>query len=176
MNTMKPMPSRPRCRRLLAVGSVLLAFGPLGPAFGEESHEHHDHAHPAKIAGPNGGRVITSVEPHLELLVTNQRKIELRAVNDEGEVLPLAEQQVRVIGGDRAQPTRLSFTREEGVLVSDGVLPAGEKLPLVVRIRPAEGAQEVIERFTLNLADCPGCDFLEYACVCDHASHEGHDH
>ena len=38
-------------------------------------------------------------------------------------------------------------------------------------------AAPVREKFNLNLADCPTCDFKEYACVCEHAHEEDdHDH
>ena len=38
-------------------------------------HEGHDHA--KKVAGPNGGKVIMNVEPHFELFVTRERKIQI---------------------------------------------------------------------------------------------------
>ena len=34
-----------------------------------------EHDHEKKIAGPNGGRIITSVEPHVEFLVTKDSKV-----------------------------------------------------------------------------------------------------
>jgi len=37
---------------------------------------------------------------------------------------------------------------------------------------PKEGEKAVSSKFTLNLAKCPTCEHLEYACTCDH----GHDH
>ena len=52
----------------------------------------------------------------------------------------------------------------------------GNNLPVIVQIKSKPDAKTVIEKFTLNLSDCPGCDYLEYACTCDHGDHEGHDH
>lgn len=133
------------------------------PAAAEEGH---DHAH--KIAGPNGGRVITSVEPHLEFFVTKERKVKITAVDDEGKAIDLGEQSVRLTGGSRSNPTRMTFEKDGNSLVSDKAFPEGNHLPVILQITPAPDAKAVIERFNLNLDDCPGCEHLEYACTCDH--------
>ena len=141
-----------------------------GPAIAAPDHD-HDH----KIAGPNGGRVITSVEPHLEFFVTEDRKVRITAVNDEGKAVDLGEQSIRLTGGSRANPTRLGFTKDGNTLISDKALPEGNNLPVVLQIKPSADAKSVIEKFNLNLNECPGCDHLEYACTCDHG-HDDHDH
>ena len=41
-------------------------------------------------------------------------------------------------------------------------------LPVIVQIKAKPDAKSVVERFVLNLSDCPGCKYLEYACTCDH--------
>ena len=172
--------------------ATLVATVSLGFAFqsyAEEKHDHkdhegHDHAehgeHAKKIAGPNGGRVLTGVEPHLEFFLTKDRKVKITAVDDAGKAVPLGEQTVTVTGGSRANPTRMSFTKDGESLVSDKAFPEGNMLPVVVQIKAKPDAKSVIEKFTLNLSDCPGCDYLEYACTCDHGEdekgHEGHDH
>ena len=59
------------------------------PVIAEEDHGHDDHkghAHEKKIAGPNGGRVLTKVEPHLEFFVTKDHKIQITAVDDKGRL------------------------------------------------------------------------------------------
>lgn len=170
---------------ILASVSLGFAF----PSFAEEKHDHkdhegHDHAeheghdHAKKIAGPNGGRVLTGVEPHLEFFFTKDRKVKITAVDDEGKAIPLGEQSVTVTGGSRANPTRMTFKKDGESLVSDKAFPEGNNLPVVVQIKAKPDAKSVIEKFTLNLSDCPGCDYLEYACTCDHGGddHEGHDH
>lgn len=139
------------------VAAVVLAV----PAVAEEAHEH-------KIAGPNGGRVITSVEPHLEFLVTKEGKVRITAVDDDGKAVELGDQSVRLMGGSRANPTRMSFSKEGESLVSDKAFPEGNHLPVVLQIKAAPDAKTVIEKFNLNLDDCPGCEHLEYACTCDH--------
>lgn len=176
------------------VASVSLGFA--FQSFAEEEHDHgdhegHDHAeheghdhgdddHAKKVAGPNGGRVLTGVEPHLEFFVTKDRKVKVTAVDDDGKAVKMEEQSVSVIGGSRSNPTRMSFTKEGDSLVSDKAFPEGNNLPVVVQIKAKPDAKTVIEKFSLNLSDCPSCDYLEYACTCDHGGeeddHEGHDH
>ncbi len=130
--------------------------------------------HAAK-AGPNGGRLIMSVEPHLEFLVTDDRKVKITAVDEDDNLVPLGDQNITVIAGDRTNPTRLAFAKSGKFLVSDNALPEGNDFPLVISIKGA-GADPVLEKFNLNLSDCPTCDYKEYACICDHDEDEDHAH
>lgn len=133
----------------------------------EKKKHDHDHDHAAK-AGPTGGRLITKVEPHAEFFVTRDNKIEIRFVDDDNKVLAPAGQTVSVIMGDRSKPTKLAFAKQGDKLVSDQTIPAGDLLPTVVQIKAGADGKTVTERFNLNLADCPTCDYREYACICDH--------
>ncbi|MAS95040.1 MAG: hypothetical protein CMO55_17730 [Verrucomicrobiales bacterium] len=143
----------------------------------DHKHEEHDHDHHEAIAGPNGGKVIQEVEPHLEFFVTEDRKVQITALGEDGKAIPIAEQSVRVTGGDRSNPTRMSFEKKGDVLVSDTAFPEGNDFPVVVQIKTAPDAKTAMEKFNLNLNDCPTCDYKEYACTCDHGDdHEGHDH
>jgi hypothetical protein len=175
---------------LLTLTSMLTAaaVAGLGVAYAEEEkghdHDHaehahakegagHDddhagHAHAKKIAGPNGGRVITAVEPHLEFLVTKDRKVRITALDDDNKPAKIAEQTVKLTGGSRANPTRMTFEKDGDVLVSDIAFPAGNNLPVVLQIKTSADAKSVIAKFSLNLNDCPGCEYKEYACTCDH--------
>lgn len=177
--------------------TAALAFALAGPAFAEEKHDEHkghDHAehkeggkddhneqdhgdHAKKIAGPNGGRVITAIEPHLEFFVTKDRKVKITAVDDEGKAVALGEQSVTVTGGSRTSPTKMSFTKDGESLISDKAFPEGNNLPVIVQIKATPDAKTVIEKFTLNLSDCPSCEHAEYACTCAHGGEgKGHDH
>ncbi|MDQ8190232.1 hypothetical protein [Roseibacillus persicicus] len=144
-----------------------------------DDHEGHDHG---KLAGPNGGRILTDTEPHLEFFVTKDRKVKITVVDDHGKALPLGKQSVDVIAGDRKNPIVMKFTKEGDSLVSDKAFPEGNDFPVVVSIKTTPDAKKVRSKFNLNLADCPSCDYLEYACTCAHGEeegedgHEGHDH
>jgi hypothetical protein len=137
-----------------------------------------------KIKAPNGGRIIDAVEPHAEFLITAEKKVEIRFLDDAGKVVAPAAQTVTVIMGERANPTKLAFTKDGDKLVSDKAIPEGKELPVVIQIKTSPEAKSVTEKFNLNLAKCPTCSNAEYACTCAHGGdeeskekgHEGHGH
>ena len=133
-----------------------------------------------KIKAPNGGRILDSVKPNAEFLITKDKKIEIRFLDDAGKVMAPAAQSVTVTMGDRANPTKLAFAKDGDKLVSDKVIPNGKELPVVVQIKTTPDAKSATAKFSLNLAKCPTCEHLEYACTCAHggdeSGHEGHKH
>ena len=148
---------------------VLAACALILPASGADKDKHHDHE--SKV-GPTNGRLITSVEPRVEFLVTADRRIELRFVDSADKVVAPGEQEVTVTLGERAKPTRLTFSKEGDKLVSSGTIPEGNDYPTVVQIRAKAGAKPVNEKFNLNLTKCPTCANSEYNCKCDHHADE----
>ena len=142
---------------------------------GHDHGEHEGHDHHEKQAGPNGGRVITSVEPHLEFFAMKDGKIQISFLNDENNVIAPVSQEVSVIGGDRSSPTRLKFEKKGNVLISDKALPSENNLPIILQIKVTPELQTIREKFNLNLTDCPTCVYKEYACTCDHSG-DNHDH
>jgi hypothetical protein len=146
----------------------------------DHDHDHGDHSHSAdyvpadgekaakKAAGPNGGRVVTSVEPAVEFLVTEDRKVRLTFLDAALKPIPAATQSASLIAGDRSAPVRLAFAKDGDTLLSDGTLPDGEDYPTVLQIKVDENAAPVLEKFNLDLSGCPTCEYKEYACVCDH--------
>ncbi len=125
-------------------------------------------AHEKAVGGPNGGRLLTALEPHAEFLVLPDRKVQITFLDADDKPAPPAAQIVTVTTGSRLAPTTLAFLKVGDVLVSTNPVPAGDNLPVVVQIKPSPDAQTVVERFNLNLALCPDCNRGEYACVCDH--------
>ncbi len=124
--------------------------------------------HDSKVAGPNGGRVVTEVEPHAEFLVLEDRRVQLTFLDEETNPIPVADQTAKVIAGDRSNPTELTFTKTDDTLVSDAPLPEGKAIPAVLQIQTTPESKTITERITVNLAQCPTCDYAEYACTCDH--------
>ncbi len=153
---------------LAAAGVATAAPDPSG----EKDDHDHPHEHGKKAAGPNGGRVITSVKPYLEFFVTKDRKVRITAVDDHNKAIALTGQSVKVIGGSRSNPTRMHFKKVDETLVSDIAFPKGNDFPVVVRIKTSPDAKTVLEKFHINLDKCPECKLDEYACICDH----GHEH
>lgn len=133
-------------------------------SFAADKHEHEA----KKEAGPNGGRVITSVEPHLEFFVTKDRKVEITALTDGLKASKMGGQVIAVIAGQRAKPTKMEFKNEDGKLVSSNVLPEGNDFPVSVSIKSSAPTKAVYEKFNLNLEKCPTCKLPEYACICGH--------
>ena len=139
----------------------------LALAFTASAADKHDHQHGK--AGPNGGKLITEVEPHAEFLVNKDKKIEIRFVDEANKVVAPAEQVVTVTMGDRSAPTKLAFIKDGDKLVSDKTIPDGNELPTVVQIKAKAGDKAATAKFNLNLSTCPECKQPEYACTCDHA-------
>lgn len=143
--------------------------------FSAVAEEEHDHDHAEKVAGPNGGRIITSVEPHVEFLVTKDRKIQLTFLDEKNKAKTVAAASLKLTGGKRTAPTRMKFSQNGASYISDKALPEGNMIPVVLQIKVDKKAKRVTEKFDVNLSDCPSCDYLEYACTCDH-DHDDHDH
>ena len=152
---------------------LTLAIAALGLAFTVNAAEKddHDHEHETK-AGPTGGKLITEVEPHVEFFVNKDKMVEIRFIDDDMKVVAPGEQVISVTLGDRSAPTKLSFTKEGNMLISDKAIPEGENLPTVVQIKTTPDAKAVTEKFNLNLEQCPTCKNQEYACTCAHGEEE----
>lgn len=139
----------------------------------EDEHAHEDaHAHDddseKKEGGPNGGRIITSVNPRFEFLINDDRTLQLTFLDDESRSIAPNEQIITLIGGDRANPTRIAFVPKGKSLVSSQALPEGGSVPVVLQIKTDPKASIIREKFNVNLSECPTCDYQEYACVCGH--------
>ena len=145
---------------------LTLALTLTANAADKEKHD-HDHEHSAK-AGPTGGKLLTKVEPHVEFFVNKDKKVEIRFIDDDMKIVAPGDQSISVILGDRSAPTKLSFTKEGNMLISDKAIPEGNNHPTVVQIREKEGAKPMTEKFNLNLDQCPSCSNKEYACTCAH--------
>ncbi len=100
--------------------------------------------------------------------MTPERKIQITFIDDEGNALPLENPTVSAISGDRSSPTRMTFEKRGGSLVSDKPLPEGDAVPIILQIRTTPGANNITEKFNVDLENCPTCEHREYACVCEH--------
>jgi hypothetical protein len=126
------------------------------------------HNEKKKVAGPNGGRIITTVEPNAEFFVTPDRKVQVTFLGKDRKAIAPAGQSVTVTAGERMSPTTLTFTKSGNTLVSNSSLPAGAEVPTVVQIKTTPSAKAVTEKFNVDLAKCGECKLAEYACICGH--------
>jgi len=148
-------------KNLFIAASAILAIA--GGALAGPGHDH------TKVeAGPNGGRLITSVDPHAEFLVLPDRKVKITFVGGDGRVIAPTDQVVTVTTGDRSAPVKLAFVKEGDALISDATIPEGNMLPTIIQIKSSPTAKAEITKFNLNLSNCPGCQKAEYACTCAH--------
>lgn len=140
-----------------------------------DSHKEHNHSK-AK-AGPNGGRLISTIEPHFEFFLTKERFVQITFLDEKNQAIPFKQQTVSLIGGDRQNPVRLRFKKKGGILISTEALPEINNLPIILSVKPDKASKTVREKFYLNLSQCPTCDYKEYACVCLHGKekHGKHD-
>jgi len=157
-----------RSLTILAI-SLCSLCGALTAQAQAEAEQGHDHAeHSEKKAGPNGGRLISTVEPHAEFFLTADRFVQITFINEEGKAIAPEKQVVSLVGGDRSDPIKRSFAPVDGVLRSAEPLPEQANMPIVLSIKTAPDAKIVREKFYLNESECGGCDFQEYACICGH--------
>ncbi|MCF6313385.1 MAG: hypothetical protein L3J39_13130 [Verrucomicrobiales bacterium] len=158
-------------KKLLTITTIIasvISFSAFAPALQADEKDKPDHSHEKKIAGPNGGLLITSVTPHLEFFVTKERKVQITAVDDHNKVVPIADQSVKVTGGSRSKPTRMEFEKKGGVLLSNNTFPEGKKLPVVLQIKVTPDSKTITKKFYLDQGKCPECELEEYACICEH--------
>eukprot|EP01034_Spumella_vulgaris_P010384 gene10384-13176_t len=120
------------------------------------------------VAGPKGGRLLESEPNKAEFFVTADRKIQITFLDLAGKPIAPAEQVVTVTTGDRAAPTKLTFTKTATALVSTAPIPAGKDLPIVLQIKSTPTTPTVTAKFTLDLSVCGECKHAEYACTCAH--------
>ena len=159
-------------------GDGVADHGP-GEHHDHAEHHHDDHDEAQKVAGPNGGRIFTTVEPHVEFFVSSENKVRITFLDEENTVIPAADQIIDIVCGDRGNPTILTFAKMAGeaFLISNETLPEGNKYPVIMTMKMNPDAAPVREKFILDLSSCPTCDYLEYACICGHHHGDhGHDH
>ncbi|MBD5779943.1 hypothetical protein IEN85_10630 [Pelagicoccus sp. NFK12] len=137
--------------------------------------QHHEHEWKA----PNGGRIVTGIEPHAEVFVGDDGLVKVTFLSDEGAVLPPGKQLVTLVGGNRMDPIRLSFKKDGDSLVSEEKLPLDKPIPVVMQFQQDYGEKTHRERFQLSMSSCPSCEYKEYACAChgeEDSNGHGHEH
>jgi len=142
---------------------------------GEDVPGHVDHVE--AIKPPNGGRILHEIVPHAEFFITKERMVQITFVDDEGKPIK-DEATLKAMGGKLTAPTKFTFKKTKHGLISEQKLPEGKMVPILLRFKDAEGKAMSAEpiKFNVDLSDCPTCDYLEYACTCDHSHDHDHDH
>ncbi|QJE95911.1 hypothetical protein [Luteolibacter luteus] len=152
---------------------ILLALLGAPLAFAEDKHDHsketkeehaaHDHDHDDHDEdehdhgkkGPNGGMIVDSVTPAIEVSVDKGRKARIVFLDKESKAVDLEKQVVTGTSGERSNPVKLTFTagkdKDANVLISDKALPEGAHVPMILVIKATPDAKAVTARFELHL-------------------------
>lgn len=135
-----------------------------------EAHVHgpDTHTHGELTPGPNGGRLVTSVTPNFEFLILDDRKVQLTFVDENAKPIDVVDAAVSLTGGDRQNPTELSFAVENNALVSSGSLPEGDLFDVILSVQIPPSTEPVLERIKADFSICSECQLVEYACICGH--------
>jgi hypothetical protein len=142
------------------------------------------HDHNKRVAGPNGGKILTAPDFKNELFITDDRLVRITFLDDNNKPIAVGSKEVIIMSGDSSNSTNLNFSiTDDGMsLISSNKLSEGINVPITITVKIDADAPPARARLNLNLADCSCCKYREYACVClhDHAHDPGtgvpHDH
>lgn len=127
------------------------------------------------IAGPKGGRILTSEAPHVEFFVQQDRTVLVSFYDKDLKPVASAGQVVTATAEAKTGKVNLSFSPKDGALVSGAPLPEGDGYRVVVQVRDSAQAKPKNYRIEYHAEGCGECKRAEYACICDDAGN-AHDH
>jgi hypothetical protein len=127
------------------------------------------------IAGPKGGRILTSEAPLVEFFVQQDRTVLVSFYDKDLKPIVPVSQVVTATAEAKTGKKGLSFTAKDGALVSSAPLPEGDGYRVVVQVRDSAQAKPKNYRLEFHAEVCGECKRAEYACICDDAGGEdGH--
>jgi hypothetical protein len=115
------------------------------------------------LAGPKGGRILTTEAPHVEFFVEKDHTVTVTFYDQ--ALKPIAPGS-RVVTGV-AGKVGLEFSPKGGALVSNMPLPLGDGYLVVLQVRETASARPKVYRLQFDEKICAGCKRAEYACTCD---------
>lgn len=120
------------------------------------------------IAGPKGGRILTTEAPHAEFFVEKDRTVVVTFYDAALKPVTPGEQFVSAIAETKTGKVKLEFEKTATGFVSKQPLPAGDDFIVVVQIRATAGAKPQNHRVLFHDELCQECKHAEYACICGH--------
>ncbi len=119
------------------------------------------------LAGPKGGRLL-STSPHtVEFFVTADQHAELTFYTADLQPVASGAAEVSVIAEPTAGRTRIELEPTAQGFRSTAPLPEGAPYRVVVQVRAAPGERPQNFRLDLDLHTCGECQRAEYACTCE---------
>lgn len=128
------------------------------------------------IPGPKGGRILTTEAPHVEFFVQPDRTVLVSFYDKDLKPAATAGQVVTATVEAKSGKATLSFSPKDGALVSTAPLPEGDGYRVVVQVRDFATAKPKNYRVEYHDEICDECKRAEYACICDDAGGDKHDH
>lgn len=126
------------------------------------------------IAGPNGGRIVTTEAPHVEFFVEKDRTVAVTFYDAALKPVAPGTQVISVIAEAKSGKAQFALEKTSTGFVSKQPLPEGDDYTVVVQVRDAAGAKPKNYRVLFHDEICKECKRAEYACICDDAGHEEH--
>ena len=131
------------------------------------------------IAGPKGGKILTTDAPHAEFFVEKDRTVTVTFYDAALKPVALASQVVTGVAEAKTGKVGLEFAAKGGALVSNVPLPQGDDYTVVLQVRETASARPKVYRVQFHSEVCDECKHAEYACACDEHGEEkkdGHKH
>lgn len=128
------------------------------------------------IPGPKGGKIVTTEAPHVEFFVEKDRSVTVSFYDKDLKAVAPSGQVVSAIAEAKTGKVNLTFAAKDGALVSSAPLPEGDGYRVVLQVRDSAQAKPKNYRVEFHDEVCGECKRAEYACVCDNAGGDKHDH
>lgn len=128
------------------------------------------------IPGPKGGKIVTTESPHVEFYVDQDRTVVVSFYDEDLKLVAPSGQVVSAIAEAKTGKVNLTFAPKDGALVSSAPLPEGDGYRVVLQVRDSAQAKPKNHRVEFHDEICGECKRAEYACVCDDAGGDKHDH
>lgn len=129
------------------------------------------------LAGPKGGKLLTTAAPHAEFFVEKDRTVTVTFYDAALQPLAPGTQVVSAIAEAKSGKVTLAFAPTTAGFVSKTKLPDGDDYTVVVQIRAAADTKPTNYRVLFHDELCADCKRAEYACTCDDAgSAKPHKH
>lgn len=128
------------------------------------------------LAGPKGGKVLTTEAPHAEFFVEKDRTVSITFYDAALKPVAPAGQVVTGVAEAKSGRVGLTFSAKGGALVSNVPLPPGDDYPVVLQVRATASARPKVHRVQFHDEACDECKRAEYACICEDADGKEHGH
>lgn len=112
----------------------------------------------------------------MEFFVEKDRSVSVSFYDKDLNPLAPSGQVISVVAQAKTGKAKLAFAPKDGALVSTTKLPEGDGYRIVVQVRDTAQAKPKNYRVEFHDEVCGECKRAEYACICDDAGGDKHEH